>query len=142
MIEPVAAADVPGVWEQARSVLSTPLRVLNERTAHDVLIDLVTGKSQLWHLTGDGADAWAVTEIRDYPRKRVARATLCAGRLARGSVDEMRSAFTSWGSLLGASELRIRGRKGWGRFMPDADVTWLFRFALAPPCAQALEAAS
>ena len=138
MIEPVAAVDVPSVWEQAAAALRAPLRVLGERNAHDVLIDLVTGKSQLWHLTGDGADAWAVTEIREYPRKRVARATFCAGRLARGSVEEMRNAFTRWGAALGASELRIRGRKGWGRFMPDAAVTMLFRFALAP-CAPALE---
>lgn len=115
MIEPIPPERVADVWPQARIQLARACKRGRTRSIHDVLCQLVTGNAQLWRLDR----AWCVTEIVNYPRARVANGTLFAGAFDPAELPEILSAFRAWATAQHATALRIVGRPGWRKFLPD-----------------------
>lgn len=115
MIEAIRPEKVVDVWHDAEPQLRRAVERTGERTTHDVLVQLVTGNAQLWRIN----DCWAVTEIANYPRKRVAFVSLCGGKFPADQVREMRAMLFQWAKHYHANEIRIVGRRGWLRYFPE-----------------------
>ena len=80
-------------------------------TFDDVARMIGEGKLQLWH----GPDGCAVTEIIQYPQKRVLHVFLYGGKMDQ-AIDMIESA-EAWGKTQGCSSMTLSGRLGWGRVM-------------------------
>ena len=133
MIEPITPERVPFVWVEAAASLRRACERTGERTTHDVLLALVTGNAQLWRVHDD---AWCVTEIVNYPRKKVANVTLVGGRNAKRWCRELADTCIQWAKHYQADEIRIVGRRGWLRWLPEAQETTVMTWQLlksAPP---------
>lgn len=117
MIEAIRPEGVADVWQAARSALAQSIAYTGERNEHDLLCQLVTGNAQLWQVY----DGWAVTEIIPYPRRRVACLSLFGGKFNRHAVREMRAVLYAWAKHYHADEIRVIGRRGWLKFLPEAN---------------------
>lgn len=132
MIECIAPERVPLVWAEAGPQLERACQRFGERSAHDVLCALVTGNAQLWCAHGI---AWAVTEVINYPRKRVANVSLVAGRGVRLWANDLREELTRWAKRYQCHEIRLVGRRGWHRLFPDSKQTTVLSQCLSEPSA-------
>ena len=115
MIEAIAPDRVAFVWPEAEPLLRKACDRTGERTTHDVLVSLVSGHAQLWRVHNR---AWAVSEIVNYPRKKVANLTLVAGSGAPQWAHELQDAIVQWAKHYQADEVRVVGRRGWLRWLP------------------------
>lgn len=129
MIEAIPPQRVVDVWREAEPQLRRALERSNERTSHDLLCELVTGNAQLWRIY----DAWAVTSIVNYPRKRVANLTLVAGKFEWSRMDAMFGVLLNWARAMHATEIRIVGRPGWKHYLPDWKQETVLTYAIDPP---------
>ena len=126
MIEAIHPEQVVEVWQHAEPDISAALARSGEYTAHDMLVKLVTGNAQLWLVYG----AWAITEIQVFPRKRVALLTALGGVFAKDHVREMRDVLYQWARHYQAEEIRIVGRRGWLRYLPECHETTVLTCSL------------
>lgn len=119
MIQAIRPEKVVTVWQHAEPDIAAALAVTREQTPHDMLVKLVTGNAQLWRVYG----GWAVTEIQNFPRKRVALLTAFGGVFDKDHVREMRDMLYQWARHYQADEIRIVGRRGWLKFLPECHET-------------------
>jgi hypothetical protein len=77
----------------------------------DVEAAILSGRMQLW----PGSKSMAVTEIVEYPRKRVLNCFLAAGDM--DEIVDMISSAAAWGRAQGCESLTLSGRKGWERVL-------------------------
>ena len=115
MIEAIPPERVAFVWREAEPALKAACDHAGERTTHDVLLALLSGHAQLWRVHNR---AWAVSEIVNYPRKKVANLTLVAGSGAPQWAHELQDAIVQWAKHYQADEVRVVGRRGWLRWLP------------------------
>lgn len=78
-------------------------------TPQDVAEAIRAGTMQLW----PAPKGCVVTEIVDFPRKRVCNVFLAAGEMAQ--VLDMRGDLAAWAKAQGCAALTAYGRKGWER---------------------------
>jgi len=78
-------------------------------TFEDVKRMVMDGKAQLW----PAPRGCAVTEIIQYPRKRVLHCFLAAGELDQ--ITDMIESAKAWGIAQGCESLTLSGRHGWKR---------------------------
>lgn len=78
-------------------------------TFEDVAQSIVAGHMQAWVNGG----SIAVTEIVNYPRKKVLHGFLAGGKMRE--IMEMVPSATEWGRQNGCSSFTLAGRKGWQR---------------------------
>lgn len=135
MIEAIRPECVVDVWHEAAPQLQRALDRTKERTLHDVLVQLVTGNAQLWRVY----EAWAVTEIQIFPRKRAALLSLMGGTFNQDHVREMRDMLYKWAKHYRCDEIRIVGRRGWLKFLPECHETTVLTCQLPtiPPTSRA-----
>lgn len=79
----------------------------------DVMAKVLAGDFQLWV----GPDGAAVTQVVDFPQKRVLHVLYAGGEMQQ-IIDFQESAAT-WGRALGCSEMTLSGRMGWQRVLKD-----------------------
>ena len=75
----------------------------------DVKAAIIAGKMQLWA----GKDGCAVTEIIQYPAKRVLHVFLASGTMEQ--ILDMSDSAMAWGRAQGCTSMTLSGRKGWER---------------------------
>lgn len=80
-------------------------------TFEDVQMMVATGKAQMW----PAPRGVAITEIIEYPRKRVLHVFLAAGELDQ-ILDGIDSVY-EWGRTQGCTSLTMSGRFGWQRVL-------------------------
>ena len=85
-------------------------RAGNTHTIQDVYEMCLKGDAQWW---ADG-ESVIVTEIVQFPRKRVLTCLLAAGRLME--IDAMVPKIETWAKTQGIDMVMISGRHGWSRF--------------------------
>lgn len=78
-------------------------------TFEDVRDGILAGRMQIWH----GPKGCAVTEIVEYPRKRVLHCFLAGGEM--GQITDMIESAIAWGKTQGCESLTLSGRMGWER---------------------------
>jgi hypothetical protein len=80
-------------------------------TFEDVKAMVIKGTAQIW----PAPRGVAITEIIEYPRKRVLHVFLAAGELDQ-LLDMIKSA-EDWGRTQGCTSLTLSGRFGWQRIL-------------------------
>lgn len=78
-------------------------------TYDDVVAMVAAGKAQFW----PGPASVIITEIVDYPQKRVLNIFLAAGTLSE--LEAMSSALQDWAVTQGCQAVFLTGRRGWER---------------------------
>lgn len=78
-------------------------------TFEDVARGIAEGRMQLW----DAPDGCCVTEIVEYPRKRVLNGFLAGGEM--GQVLDIIPSIETWARLQGCDATELTGRRGWTR---------------------------
>lgn len=104
-------------WYDALDLLRPALEMNGDHTATSLKRALDKGDLQLWcHFGGERMDAAAITEIADYPKRRVCMIVLCGGT---GLADWMiyLETIEAWARDKGAQVLRIEGREEWARVL-------------------------
>ena len=77
----------------------------------DVLNQISEGEAQIWHEEG----ALIVTEVHDYPQKRVLHFWLATGEIA--PLVSLHNHILTEAKLIGCEQATISGRKGWERVL-------------------------
>jgi hypothetical protein len=122
---PATLAEV--AWPQALPLLTAPIGMSRGCfEPEDVLAICVSGGGQLW-LAVDGEEAIAayVTEIYQYPRKRVVRALFAGGKTGTMQrwLEPMVAAIEHWArEQWGCQGIEAVGRKGWSRMLDGEEV--------------------
>lgn len=108
---------VPALWPLVLPLLEASIALSRGRyRPEDVRGALKRGAQQLWlWLDGETPVFGAVTEIVDYPGKRVLAAPWVGGRMSPDAVEALMAAWTSWGRSLGCAAVEGYGRDGWAR---------------------------
>lgn len=87
----------------------------NTHALKDILLGILRGSYQLW----PAENSVVVTEILEYPRRRVINYFLAGGNLKE--LREMRESVEAWAIANGCDGAILTGRKGWVRsFLSDA----------------------
>jgi hypothetical protein len=89
--------------------LAQALDIMGTHTIADVIALAHDRKAQIW----EGDDALVVTELNDYPLRRVLRYWLIAGSLE--GVFALQPRIEAWGREHGATHADAIGRHGWER---------------------------
>ena len=77
----------------------------------DVVEGVLSGHMQLW----PGEEGCAVTEIVNYPNKKVLHVFLAAGDLKR--ITNMHEDAVEWGKSQGCNGMSLSGRSGWKKIL-------------------------
>jgi hypothetical protein len=85
----------------------------NTHNVDDVLRRIETGQARLWQ----NNDSVGVTEVIQYPNKRIARIWLAAGNV--DDIKEVEPAVCMWAKENKCQEVHIDGRHGWERVWKD-----------------------
>ena len=115
MIFQVPYWDVASLWPRVSGCLTKALERQREWGLADIREQLLAQRMQLWVVPWTLA---VVTQIQTYPGTRLCMLVLCGGEeLARhkGDLGEIER----WAKALGCEEMRLMGRRGWGRIYPD-----------------------
>jgi hypothetical protein len=82
-------------------------------TFDDVADMIATGRLQLW----PAMHGCLVTEIVDYPQKRVFNVFLAGGTLAQ--LFDMDPDVVTWARAMGCTAATLHGRRGWTRALTE-----------------------
>lgn len=107
--------DIEAEWKRCSPWLEAALEHgFGTHTIDDVWNAVQGGTMQFW----PGKDAAIVTEVTNYPRRKI-----CTVFMAGGSLNElliMQNSIAVWAKFHGCDLLQCCGRKGWDRVFKDA----------------------
>lgn len=113
----VESHDVDSVWESASALIESALHRGGQRfSLDDIRGALALREMQLW-LAIDMAyeiKGLAITEIRNYPRRKVCAVLILTGKDAREWFHHM-DGIAAWAKAEGCQSLEAWARKGWVR---------------------------
>ncbi len=117
----IPAGHVGAVWHLAEPHLRRALSYADgEFTLEDVRKLMEEGRFQLWmgwDLGRRQAVGAGVTEIFDYPRRRVCFLVLWASEAPRATWLPCLKTVEQWAAAQGCIAMRLLGRKGWARVL-------------------------
>ncbi len=106
-------------WPHFEPLVARACEVEGEYTAKDVYARCKAKEMQLWVSVYKGApEAVMVSEIMAFPARKVAVIVLMAGENAK-IVKRFIPTFMTWARNNGCDTVRIQGREGWKRLLPD-----------------------
>lgn len=116
---PIAAPLIPAHWPLIWGFLRSAVERGGEHTERSVLTALLHGGMVLWIDADRIEDAHAalVTAWCDYPAGRIGYVQFAGGAQARLWAGTAAQVLTAWARSMGCKELRLIGRKGWGRLL-------------------------
>lgn len=115
MIFQVPHWDVATLWPRAAGCLQKALARQTEWELDDIREQLLAQRMQLWVVPWTLA---VVTQIQTYPGVRLCMLVLCGGEHLQAYKADL-GAIEAWAKALGCDEMRVQGRRGWGRVYPD-----------------------
>lgn len=104
------------VWDSVKDYLLPAVKVTNGRyMLYDVYIAVQRGKMQLWIAFTDDKEILGceVTEITDYPSRRILTSMFTGGVKIRQWRDEMMEVLVRWAEDNQCTGIEGYGRKGW-----------------------------
>lgn len=123
VLKSIAQWEIPLHWEQIAELLAPVMeRPEVDNTLDDVQQFLRTGSMQAWHVD------WKtilITAIQPFgadpqqPTKRVCQIVFCAGEGMEEWLEPAAAQLKTWARSMGCGVLRISGRRGWTRVLPD-----------------------
>jgi len=116
----VSPEDIPYIWEKVHEHLKLMMPhsegELNPEDFYDAIYE---GEMQLWvAVDGDELLASMVTQIVNYPRKRIMRIISIAGKSMEEWIEYM-PIIEDWALEHGCVSLECWGRKGWLKVLKD-----------------------
>lgn len=115
----VQAAEVERVWGIVSPDIERALRFADGKYQIEDVKDALSRRDmQLW-VAAEGGEALsvAVTEIVNYPRKRVCVVMFCGGREFKRWLHHIEE-IERWAKGAGCDMVEICGRRGWRRVLP------------------------
>src|SRR5712691_13531573 len=76
---PVQTSHIPGIWPEIRQMISAAADRTGRNTEKSHFESLCLGNSQLWLAWDNGPVALALTEMHQFPRRKVLRITMMTG---------------------------------------------------------------
>jgi hypothetical protein len=127
-VTPVASPLIPAHWPRIWSLLQPAVERGGEHTERSVLTALLHGGMVLWVDGTDIAQAQAaiVTSWCDYPAGRIGFVQFAGGSAAKAWTGKAAETFCVWAQSMGCKELRLIGRKGWGRLLGQAPADYTY----------------
>jgi hypothetical protein len=115
---PVQRARLAEVWPAVEPLLTPALKRGGEMTMQGLVEALRDGRFVLWLAWSGRLEAAAVTEVADTIAGRVCCIVACGGR-DRARWLDLRADLETYARRAGCVRMRIYGRKGWLRALPD-----------------------
>lgn len=113
---PVAAPLVPAMWPHALPLLAPTIAMGGENTPAAIYAALLEGRMVLWRNDW----AYAVTRWEDWPLGRTAY-VIVGGREPKAWIRDAVAVWKQWARDLGCTQIRMTGRPGWQRLVPEAE---------------------
>lgn len=125
---PIAAPLIPLHWPFIWKILQPAVERGGEHTERSVLTALLHGGMVLWVDAGgiEEADAALVTSWCDYPAGRIGFAQFAGGANAQDWIIEAIDTLSAWARGMGCKELRLIGRKGWGKLIEQTPSAYIY----------------
>lgn len=118
MVSGVLASHIDAVWGQAKPLIERSIPYAAGKWSMDYIYHSLKDKDmQLWLVLDGDIVAAAVTQIQNYPTKRV-----CTVMFAGGDGQDWGSCLLEveqWARTVGCNSIEIWGRKGWERVLPE-----------------------
>lgn len=110
-------SDVRANFERCRPWIEAALVYANgTHDIEDIWAGIIAGQYQFW----PAAKGCFVTEVIEFPRKRVFHVFLAGGELRQ--LKQMVDSLESFANGLGCHSIMISGRTGWARVLKDHGV--------------------
>jgi hypothetical protein len=121
----VAPDRIAAIWPHVAPWLTAAADRCGDWTADALRELLLRGEALLWVLwDGQALCAACVTEAVGVPRGRILRVLACGGRRLRNWVEAL-APIEAYARDLGCRAIRIEGRRGWQRVLPDYRLAWI-----------------
>lgn len=114
MITQVPREDINYVWQQVEPLV---IKALDDTyTARDVLDGIILNKFQLFiSWNNNKVESAVVTEVADYPRKRILRYVLAGGDNLDNWLEPIQNKIEEFAINNYCQAIEVAGRKGWLR---------------------------
>jgi hypothetical protein len=114
MITQVPREDINYVWEQVEPLIERALD--DSYTSRDVLDGIIKNSFQLFiSWENDKVECAVVTEVADYPRKRILRYVLAGGDNLENWLEPIQEKIEEFATNNYCQAIEVAGRKGWLR---------------------------
>jgi bacterioferritin (cytochrome b1) len=114
MITQVPREDINYVWEQVEPLIKRALD--DSYTARDVLDGIIRNSFQLFiSWENNKVECAVVTEVADYPRKRILRYVLAGGNNLENWLEPIQEKIEEFATNNYCQAIEVAGRKGWLR---------------------------
>lgn len=115
MLEGILSTDLDSIWETVKPFIEQALEESpNDYTSQDIYEAVLLRDMQLWvWKENEKIIAALVTELRDFPRKKICTLVLGAG--AGLDIWKDDDAIFRWAKERGCHSVEIFGRRGWGK---------------------------
>lgn len=110
--------EVPAVFPHIINLIIQSMEYTHgEFDIDDLYKQLLTLQTVLWTVTNERyeIEAFAITDVLEYPKKKVIRILLLAGKGMENWKQQFTDSMVAWGAKIGASGIEVIGRKGWER---------------------------
>ena len=112
----IFAQQVDDHWDEVGPVIQRGLSA--DYSVEDIYQAAKDRKMQLWVVREWGnLIAVVVTEIVDYPQKKIAVIIVCAGKEMGMWMHLLEGVLEEWARQKRCDEIRLYGREGWGRVL-------------------------
>jgi hypothetical protein len=116
--------EVEEIWPLAEDFIKAGCSY-GELIPEELKKDCASGWAQLWIGWSDRCEAAAVTRIMYTPNGPVCQYDSMSAKSLRRSNKELAPKIEQWAKSQGCIAVRIYGRRGWSRAMPDYTLKWV-----------------
>lgn len=136
-ILPISPQHVAGVWPLVEKYVADSLEFAQGCfLPEDIRAFCEKGAMQLWIATrGDSVLCACISEINNYPRKRVIAVPFIGGKDMRSWFRKMLYTIEAWSKEMGCVGLQGGARRGWGKIanMKEVGVTLYKDYDMGAP---------
>ena len=113
MIIQVPKEDLHIIWNEIEPLIKKALD--DCYTADDILKGLVFEKFQLFISWENKVESAVVTEVAQYPQKKILRYFLAGGNNINNWLEPIQKKIEKFAKLNNCNSIEVAGRKGWAR---------------------------
>jgi len=114
--------EVDKYWERLEPLILksiTNRRFTETETLDSIKLSLIKRERQLWYCHDEKGEAIIITTIRILPKTKILYVSYVGGKNIDGFFLESYETLKAFAKDKGCSQLRLAGRKGWARKIPD-----------------------
>lgn len=109
--------EIEGIWPLIEPLIRKVFNKIEDRyTTASLKAMLLKKELQLW-TSFDGKLTFCLTHVAIYPRYKILEIFMLGG--SGFNWLQFQPVLEKWGKEIGCKSIRIYGRKGWGRKLPD-----------------------